>query len=118
MLTEAEAERDAFEEQERMRQHARDYARIKARQDVIRRHKAELRGDAARAPFEGLLQACQKEAHEIACEAGEEASGQASRTEHSVAAYEVAYIEAYADALPALVATTLARCDVPGRVET
>jgi hypothetical protein len=113
MLTEAEAEPKALEEQEAMRQHARDYARLKARQDVIRRHKAELRGDAARAPFEGLLQACQKEAHEIACEAGEEASGQASwTTGHSVAAYEVAYIEAYADALPALVATTLARCDV------
>ncbi len=108
MLTEAEAEGNAFEEQERMYQHASDYTRIKARQDVIRRHTAELRGDAARAPFEGLLQACQKEAHEIACEAGEEASGQAS-PEHSVAAYEVAYIEAYADAFPALVATTLAR---------
>jgi hypothetical protein len=29
-----------------------------------------------------------------------------------VAAYEVAYIEAYTDALPALVATALARCKV------
>ena len=70
MLTEAEAERSEFEEQERMRQHARDYAKIKARQDVIRRHKAELRGDAARIPFEGLLQACQKEAHDIVVRGG------------------------------------------------
>jgi hypothetical protein len=29
-----------------------------------------------------------------------------------VATHEVAYIEAYADTLPALVATALARCDV------
>jgi hypothetical protein len=36
----------------------------------------------------------------------------ASRTEHSVAAYEMAYIEAYADALPALVATALPYSDV------
>jgi hypothetical protein len=112
MLTEAEFERKAFAEQGRMRQHPRDYARIKARHDIIGRHKAELRGEAARARFERLLKACQKEAHEIACEAGEEASGQASQTEHSVATYKVAYLEAYADTLPALVATALARCDV------
>ena len=37
MLTEADAEPKAFEEQERMR-----------------RHKAEFRGEAARARFEGL----------------------------------------------------------------
>ena len=54
MLTEAEAERKAFEEQERMRQHVRDCARIKARHDVIGRHKAEFHGEAARARFEGL----------------------------------------------------------------
>jgi hypothetical protein len=54
MLTEAEAERKAFEEQDRRRRHVRDDARIKARHDVIRRHKAEFRGEAARARFEGL----------------------------------------------------------------
>jgi hypothetical protein len=111
MLTEAEAERKAFEEQERMRQHVRDCARIKARHDVIRRRKTEFHGEAARALFEGPLQACRKEAHEIAC-AGKEASGQASRTGHGMAAYEVAYIGSYADALPALVATALAHSDV------
>jgi hypothetical protein len=52
---------------------------------------------------------CEKDADEIACEAGEEASDQTSRTELGVAAYEVAYIEAYADVLPALVATALAK---------
>lgn len=55
--------------------------------------------------FERLLETCEKDAHEIACEAGEEASSQASRTEISIVAYEVAYIEAYAEALPALVAS-------------
>jgi hypothetical protein len=108
MLTEAAEERKAFEEQERMRQYARDNARIKARCDLIRRHKVEFFGNAKQASFERLLEACEKDAHEIACEAGEDASRDASRTELSVAAYEVAYIEAYADALPALVAAALA----------
>jgi hypothetical protein len=36
---------------------------------------------------------------------GEEATAEGFRTELSVAAYEVAYIKAYADALPALVTT-------------
>ena len=54
MLTEAEAERKAFEEQQRMRQYVRDCARIKARHDVVRRHKTEFHGEAARARFEGL----------------------------------------------------------------
>jgi hypothetical protein len=112
MLTEAEAERKAFEEQQRMRQHVRDCARIKARHDVIRRRKTEFGGEAAPALFEGPLQACRKEAHEIAY-AGKEASGQAaSRTGHGMAAYKVAYIGSYADALPALVATALAHSDV------
>jgi hypothetical protein len=119
MLTEAEAERKASEEQERMRQHVRDCARIKARHDAIRRHKTEFRGEAARARSEGLSQAYRNEAHEIAC-AGKEVSGQASRTEHAMAAYEVADIEACPDALPALVATALAalRRAGLGRVET
>jgi len=112
MLTEADDERKAFERQEQMRQHVRGHAKIKARRDVIRRHKLEYWDSAAQARFERLLQSCEKDAHEIACEAGEEASGHASPTEHSVAAYEVAYIEAYADALPALVATALARENV------
>jgi hypothetical protein len=106
MLTEAEAERKAFEEQQRRRQYVRDCARIKARHDVIRRRKTEFGGEAAPALFEGP-----KEAHEIAC-AGKEASGQASRTGHGMAAYEVACIGSYADALPALVATALAHSDV------
>jgi hypothetical protein len=54
MLTEAEAERKAFEEGERRRRHVRDDARIKARHDAIRRHKTEFHGEAARARFEGL----------------------------------------------------------------
>jgi hypothetical protein len=111
MLTDAEAERKAFEEQERMRQHVRDYARKKARRDVIRQNKAEFLDIAARDRFERLLCECQKHAHEIACEAGEEAGAKASRTELGVAAYEVSYIEAYADALPALMATALAKYD-------
>jgi hypothetical protein len=109
MLTE---ERRAFERQEQMRQHVRDHAKTKARRDLIRRHKIEYFDSTVQARFERLLQSCEKEAREIACEAGEEASGYASRTDHSVAAYEVAYIEAYAVALPALVTTALAREDV------
>lgn len=112
MLTEVDKERKAFERQEQMRQHVRDHAKTKARRDLIRRHKIEYFDSTAQARFERLLQSCEKDAHEIACKAGEEASGYASRTDHSVAAYEVAYIEAYADALPALVATALAREDV------
>ena len=114
MLTEADDERKAFERQEQMRQHVRDHAKIKARRNVIR-HKLEYLDSAAQARFERLLQGCEKGAHEIACEAGEEASGHASPTELSVAAYEVAYIEAYADALPALVATARAREDALDR---
>jgi hypothetical protein len=112
MLTGAQGERRAFEEEERTRQHIRDYAKAKARREVVRKHITELIDSAAQERFERRLADCEKAAHEIACEAGEEASGRASRTEHSVAAYEVAYIEAYADALPALVATTQARCDI------
>jgi hypothetical protein len=111
MLTEAEAERKAFEEQERMRQQARDYAKEKARRDVIRLNKSEFLDAAARDRFEGLLSECEKHAHEIACEAGEEASAKASRTAPGIAAYEVSYIEAYADALPALMATALTKYD-------
>jgi hypothetical protein len=111
MLTEAEAERKAFEEQQRRRQYVRDCARTKARHDVIRRRKTEFRGEAARARFERPLQACRKETHEIA-RAGKEASGQASRTGHGMAAHKVACIEAYVDAFPALVATAPARSDV------
>jgi hypothetical protein len=104
MLTEAEAERKAFGEQEHMRQHVRDYAKANARRDVIRMHKAELL-DPALERFERLLAACEKDADEIACEAGEEATAEASRTELTVAAYEVAYIKAYGEALPMLMAT-------------
>jgi hypothetical protein len=111
MLTEAEAERKAFEEQERMRQHIRDYAKAKARRDVIRTHKAEFLDPAAQERFERLLAACEKDADEIACEGGQEASAEASRTELGMAAYEVAYIQAYIKALPMLMATALARCD-------
>src|ERR1700732_744651 len=118
MLTEAEAERKAFEEQRQMRQHVRDYATAKARRDVVRTHDAETLSGAAHERFGRLLEDCEKDADEIACEAGEKASAQASRTELGVAADEVAYIEAYADVFQALVATTLARCDLldgPGR---
>jgi hypothetical protein len=105
MLTEAEAERKAFGEQEHMRQHVRDYAKANARRDVIRMHKAEFLDPAAQERFERLLAACEKDADEIACEAGEEATAEASRTELTVAAYEVAYIKAYGEALPMLMAT-------------
>jgi hypothetical protein len=118
MLTEAEAARKAFEEQQQMRQHVRDYAKARARRDVVRTHKAEFLSGDAQQRFERLLETCEKDADQIACEAGEEASAQASRTELGVVAYEVAYIEAYADVFQALVATTLARCDLldgPGR---
>jgi hypothetical protein len=108
MLTETGAERQAFE-QERMRQCVRDYAETKARRDVIKNHKAKFLDGAARERFERLLEDCEKDADEIACEAAWEASARASRTELSVPANEVAYIEAYADALPALVAAALAR---------
>jgi hypothetical protein len=104
-LIEAEEERNAFEEQERMRQYVRDYAKAKARRDVIRMHKAEFLDPAAQERFERLLAASEKDADEIACEAGEEATAEASRTELGVAAYEVAYIKAYNEALPMLMAT-------------
>jgi hypothetical protein len=107
MLTEAKTERKAFEEQQQMRQQGRGYAKAKARRDVIRTYNAKIPSGAAQERFERLLARCEKDAEEIACEAGEEASAQASRTDLSVAAYDVAYIEAYADALPALVATVL-----------
>jgi hypothetical protein len=95
---------------------ARDYAKMIARRDVIKRHKPEFlenlpTGTKRPAWFERLLQGCEKDAHEIACEAGEEASNQTRRTELSVAAYEAAYLEAYADALPALMGAALAKYD-------
>jgi hypothetical protein len=108
MLTEAEKEPNAFEELERMRQYVRDYAKVKTRRDVIRTHKAKVLDPAEQERFERLLAACEKDADEIACEATEEASSQASRTE-TVAAYEVAYIKAYSEALPLLMATEWAR---------
>jgi hypothetical protein len=63
-----------------------------------------------------ILQSRELDAHLIACAAGEKASDHASRTELGIAAYEVAYIEAYADALPALVTTAPAREDVLARL--
>jgi hypothetical protein len=113
MLTEAEAESKAFEEQKYMRQHVRDYAKANARRDVIRKFKPEYLDSAAQGRFEHLLQGCEKDADEIACEAAEEAAAEASRMELSVAAYEVAYIEAYSEALQMLVATEWARRDAP-----
>ena len=109
MLTEAEAERKAFEEQERMRQHVRDYAKANARRNVSRKLNLEFVDSAA----QRLLAACEKDADEIACEAGEEATAEASRTELSVPAYEVAYIKAYSEALPMLMATEWARRNAP-----
>ena len=109
MLTEAEKERNAFEELERMRQYVRDYAKVKTRRDVIRTHKTKVLDPAEQERFERLLAACEKDADEIACEATEGASSQASRTELTVAAYEVAYIKAYSEALPLLMATEWAR---------
>jgi len=108
MLTEAEAERKAFEEQEHMRQHVRDYAKANARRNVSRKLNLEFLDSAAQL----LLAACEKDADEIACEAGEEATAEASRTV-SVAAYEVAYIKAYSEALPMLIATEWARRNAP-----
>jgi hypothetical protein len=105
MLTEAEAERQAFGDHERRRQHARDYAKATARRDVIKKRKAQFLEAAAQEQFERLLERCEKDADEIACEAAGEACGLATRTELGVAAYEVAYIEAYAEALPALMST-------------
>ena len=52
-------------------------------------------------------------ADEIACEGGEEANADASRAELGFVAYEVAYIEAYTEALPMLMATEWARRDAP-----
>ncbi len=120
MLTEAEEERKVFEEQERMRQCVRDFAKVKARRDVIRTHKAEFLDFAEQERFDRLLQGCEKNADEIASEAAEEASSQASRTELTVAAYEVAYIKAYREALSMLMATEWPRRDVrdPGVAET
>ena len=105
MLTEAETERHACEEQERMRRHVRDYAKANGRRDVIRKLNLEFLDSAAQERFERLLAACEKDADEIACEAGEEATAETSRTELSVGAYEVAYIKAYNEALPMLMAT-------------
>jgi hypothetical protein len=111
MLTEAEADRRAFEEQAPRRQYVRNYAKAKARREVIRTHLAEFLGGAAQQRFERLLEICERDADAIAREAAEEACSKASRTEPS--AYEVTYIEAYADALPALVATAWTRSGVP-----
>jgi hypothetical protein len=66
---------------------------------------AEVLTDDDRERFERLLGESEKGADEIALEAAGEASGRVSRTELSISAYEVAYIEAYADALPALMVT-------------
>jgi hypothetical protein len=107
MLTEAEADRSAFEEQAPRRQYVRNYAKAKARREVIRTHLAEFLGAAAHQRFECLLEVCERDADAIACEAAEEASRAEPR------AYELAYIEAYADALPALVATAWTRSGVP-----
>jgi hypothetical protein len=109
------AEREAYAEQERRRQDARDGAKSNARREAIKFFKPELEAgslDGLPGWFERLLQSCEKDADEIAREAAEEGSARASRTELAVAAYEVAYIEAYADVLPALLATALAKGDV------
>jgi hypothetical protein len=100
MLTEIEADR---KEQARRRQYVRNYAKARGRREVIRTHLAEFLGGAAHQRFECLLEVCERDADAIACEAAEEASHAEPR------AYEMAYIEAYADALPALVATAWAR---------
>jgi hypothetical protein len=116
MLTEAGAERKAFKEQGSMRQHVRDYAKANARRDVIRKLDLEFLNRAAQERFERLLQGCEKDAGEIACEAGEEAAAETSRTELGVAAYEVAYIKAYSEALPMLIVTEWARRNPPDPV--
>jgi hypothetical protein len=113
MLTEAGEERKTFEQQERMRQYVREYAKAKARGDVIIMHKVEFLDPAAQERFQRLLAVCEKDADAIACEAGDEATAEASRTELAVAAYEVAYVKAYAEALPMLMATEWARRDAP-----
>ncbi|SHN83890.1 hypothetical protein [Bradyrhizobium erythrophlei] len=111
MLTEAKEERSTSEGQDRKRQSVRDHVKAKARGDLIITHKAAILDPAARERFEHLLAACEKDADEIACEGGEEASTEASGTEYSSVAYEVGYIRAYMEALPMLMATALARCD-------
>jgi hypothetical protein len=82
-----------------------DYAKAKARRDVIRMHNSKVLDPAAQERFERQLAACEKDADEIACEAGEEATAVAARTGLNVPAYEVAYIKAYSEALPMLMAT-------------
>ena len=111
MLTEAGEERSPSEQQDQKRQCVRDYAKAKARRDLIKTHDAETLDPAARERFEHLLAGCEKDADEIACEGGEEASTEASGTEYSSVAYEVGYIRAYMEALPMLMATALAPCD-------
>src|ERR1700758_91858 len=100
MLTEAREERSTSERQDQKRQSVRGYTRAKARRDLIKTHKAEALDPAARERFEHLLADCEKNADEIACEGGEEASTEASRTEPGSVAYEVGYIKAYMEALP------------------
>jgi hypothetical protein len=69
MLTEPGAERKAFKEQESMCQHVRDYTKIKARREVIRRHKAQFLDGVPQEQFEHLLADSEKDADEIAREA-------------------------------------------------
>ena len=110
MLTEAEAERKAFDQPARLRQHLRADVKASARRDVVRQHGHKFPDAAAQDRFERLVEQCEKDADAIACEAAEQAGGQA-RTGPGLTPQEAAYIEAYADALPALVATALARAD-------
>jgi hypothetical protein len=112
MLTEAETERRAFDQQARLRQHLRADVKARARRDVAGQHRHKFPDAAAQDRFERLVERCEKDADAIACEAAEQASGQAARTGSGPSTHEAAYVEAYADALPALVATALARVDL------
>jgi hypothetical protein len=111
VLTEAEAAPRLCDEETRRREYVHNYARAQARREFIRRQAAGLFGGSAQPLFEQLLQDCDKDAAAIAREAAEEAIGR-PRSAPGVVACEVAYVEAYTDALLALVASEMVRRDL------
>jgi hypothetical protein len=108
VLTEAD-------EQAQRHEYVLNYARAQARQELAQTHAAELVDDGMQWRFEVLLQRCDKDAAEIAREMAEETVGQV-RSAPGAAAYEAAFVEGYTDALLALVASEMARCD-RGRIK-
>jgi hypothetical protein len=109
VLTEAEAAARLFDAEARRREYVHNYAKAQGRRELARTQAAEFLDGSAQ--FERLLQDCDKDAAAIAREAAEEATGRPQSGLGGLTS-EVAYVEAYTDALLALVASEMVRRDL------